>query len=459
MQIYALGWDGYLIYPFFGLGPNSERRPKYQQAFSSPVIRVFDVVKSIASTTEPEPTTFVVLPQPILPSRELAPFDGLTFVGCTETGGYYALSERSYPYVTDGAPDATCYSRQLEWPTFTLEERQKTLMGIHRAHYSFDESYLASLPAPTPISQGEKPAKPRPTPLPIPSSPSLKSSRLINFAKENLVDLSILFPIVSALIYYFLLKQPGVAGSVKVGMGRGVSDGVGGAATGSSAGDVVQGVTPETELADVILGGTPDGIPSGVANEASHGGPHGVSNGAPNGVPNGVPNEVSKGDEKFSQVASPEGLVQAEDGVGEGDKIPAVRFVESKPDVATADPDPAALPTPAVTPKKKKAHRGQRGGARKRGKANSAEKDKLDLIVHQAKEIQRELPLEPDIRVLSSEGLGNDVDPSSVVIINNLMVNEDKVLGKFPMVHWLRQRLTGTNRDGKSRNHCLQRIF
>lgn len=92
--------------------PVPANKPRFQEKFTSPVARVYDVVRP--SDDQSSDASLVVLPQPIGPSwndfRDIeddAPEN--VFVNCTETGSWYALSETNYPAVTDGAPEAQCY--------------------------------------------------------------------------------------------------------------------------------------------------------------------------------------------------------------------------------------------------------------------------------------------------------------------------------------------------------------
>jgi len=82
--------------------------PLYSKQFSSsPVVRVFDVVKPQGADTRETP--LVILPQPVAPLVNHDVTENV-FVNCTESGTFYALSEMSYPSVTDGAKGARCYS-------------------------------------------------------------------------------------------------------------------------------------------------------------------------------------------------------------------------------------------------------------------------------------------------------------------------------------------------------------
>ena len=83
-------------------------KPDFTQVFSSPVVRVFDLVRPKADLSQD--AYLLALPQPIPPPRNS--FAGLdddvefdpVYINRTESGSWYALSEKQYPSVTDGAP-------------------------------------------------------------------------------------------------------------------------------------------------------------------------------------------------------------------------------------------------------------------------------------------------------------------------------------------------------------------
>ena len=92
--------------------PVPANKPVYREKFSSPVVRVFDIVRP--SENPSRDAALVVLPQPVGPALdELSTLDDDTldnvFVNCTESGSWYALSETNYPAVTEGAQAAQCY--------------------------------------------------------------------------------------------------------------------------------------------------------------------------------------------------------------------------------------------------------------------------------------------------------------------------------------------------------------
>lgn len=110
-------------------------KPMYRQKFDSPVARVFDVVRTTKSPLHD--TDFVILPQPTVPISPLAEIEDRVFVNCTAAGTWYALSEQLYPLATRGALPAPS-SFQREWafeePTTTGspdDEVRNSIIGVH----------------------------------------------------------------------------------------------------------------------------------------------------------------------------------------------------------------------------------------------------------------------------------------------------------------------------------------
>ncbi|KAJ5239355.1 hypothetical protein N7468_003974 [Penicillium chermesinum] len=93
-------------------------RPRYTQRFSSPVARVFDVVRSTNKDNPDASTPLVLLSQPLQPpdpdyGAMNDERDMRVFIDSTEAGGWYALSEETYPLVTGRAPMAQCYDKDF----------------------------------------------------------------------------------------------------------------------------------------------------------------------------------------------------------------------------------------------------------------------------------------------------------------------------------------------------------
>lgn len=106
----------------------------YKQKFSSPVARVYDVVRPLDQ--DDSDASLVILPQPIGPAGDDTIEQDKVFVNCTETGSWYAMSELRYPTVTDGASNAVCYTQGYALPlgTFDPAKQRASLVGIHALH-------------------------------------------------------------------------------------------------------------------------------------------------------------------------------------------------------------------------------------------------------------------------------------------------------------------------------------
>lgn len=373
------------------LGLSDGQPPKYQRDLSSPVTRIFDVVKSASRSAELNTASFVVLPQPIVASGGPPRDKKLTFVGLTD-GGHYALSEGSYPLVTDGAQKAAFYSKWVDWRHVSHRERQEVLVGIHSVQDEHQKPHTVSRPR----GYVEEPVMPGDTSLPL---PSLGGSKLLGLAVSNPVDLSIVVLLFSVM--FWVLRGP------KKGISFGYLD------TTRSPG------VRQDNVKEIIIPG--DGVPKKHDTE--------VHITQPEGVPNPAAPLVEE-----PVIAMEETQILAEEITEEETQIREVRFnpqpEEIKVEAEIPEVPEVILVAPPATPKKKKAHRGQRGG-KKRGKGNSnpdkEEGDRIDRIVNDAKKVEQELPLQPDMTDRSS---ANDVE-TSLVSINGLDVYEDQILGKL----------------------------
>ncbi|KAF1920087.1 hypothetical protein BDU57DRAFT_508193 [Ampelomyces quisqualis] len=111
--------------------PRPAQRPLFHQHLPYPVARVFDVARPANDDSAQAP--LVLLPQPAGPTvmEEKA---NQVWLNTTESGAWYALSEISYPAVTDGAPVASCYNKNelLNWDaTPSLPADESMLVGVH----------------------------------------------------------------------------------------------------------------------------------------------------------------------------------------------------------------------------------------------------------------------------------------------------------------------------------------
>ncbi|KAF8426275.1 hypothetical protein EV426DRAFT_530773 [Tirmania nivea] len=358
--------------------------PVYTHVLNSPVARVFDVVRS-ASTDK---STFLVLPQPYVFADRPPQEQAKTFVGCTR-GGWYALSEKSYPFVSERASPADCSMRKPQLANLPQSEKEKVLVGIHET-----QDYT-SLPGPAsvfgqrhiaaPTEQGrEPPHNADSTDEPHPSSPSGTIMRLGMTSNERVLDAEV--PVMSVTTVIQDIKtsaqeevQPAVLDIVR---------------------EIQTEVIPEVKaeaIPEVIQEVNTVLIPEVKAEMLPE-----------------VKQEVIS--EAKLEV---EGIVPAETKV--------VRFQEERPQTPAPEPvEEVETPTPTTpTPKKKKAHRGQRGGKKKkatRAQQQANENEQLiGRIVDRAKDLQHSSNLEPDVEVLNDP---SDIE-SDIIRIDNLIVHQD----------------------------------
>ncbi|KAJ5390978.1 Serine/threonine-protein kinase ppk4 [Penicillium cataractarum] len=115
-------------------------RPRYTQRFSSPVARVFDVVRPANKDAPDASTPLVLLSQPLQPPDPdygtLDDRDTRVFIDSTNAGGWYALSEETYPLVTGRAPMAQCYDKDFfrkgqSLMSLTPSQQRDALAGVH----------------------------------------------------------------------------------------------------------------------------------------------------------------------------------------------------------------------------------------------------------------------------------------------------------------------------------------
>ena len=135
----------------------SDPQAIFQQKLGSPVVRVFDVARSIHDTSPNPP--LIILPQPLGPVPGQSPEKDRIFVNCTESGSWYALSENQYPLVTSNAGKALSSLDgwgnsvpRLGDPGDSL--LKDALVGVHAL--SYQDNFLPDLPQ---ITSGDEPVE------------------------------------------------------------------------------------------------------------------------------------------------------------------------------------------------------------------------------------------------------------------------------------------------------------
>lgn len=202
---YASTMDNKYVYPLhdggiLGWDHGKMTDEKYTQKLSSPVVRVFDVARP--SNTDDLDPQLIVLPQPIGPldnADDTFNTKNRIFVNHTEAGGWFAMSESSYPLVTGYAKDAQCYDK--DWLEMTaskqslsLAQRQEGFVGVH-ALADFETRHGSgsglTISAPESVIANDSPVDIRAEsgllPLTFPGN-----SKIIGSAKANAYDIIIL---------------------------------------------------------------------------------------------------------------------------------------------------------------------------------------------------------------------------------------------------------------------------
>lgn len=132
--VYALH-DGWI----FGLdyAQYADRQRSFRRKLSSPVVRVFDVARPLEVDEGDQELVILPQPRPMDFEDTYAISDkNRIFVNHTASGGWFAMSEDSYPRVTDRAKTAPCYDDEWREMTYTsqaisLAQRQEGFVGVH----------------------------------------------------------------------------------------------------------------------------------------------------------------------------------------------------------------------------------------------------------------------------------------------------------------------------------------
>ncbi|KAL2167677.1 hypothetical protein VTG60DRAFT_938 [Thermothelomyces hinnuleus] len=423
----------------FEYGRFSEERPVFTKTLSSPVARVFDVLHRWEPSTGKDPE-LIVLPQPPLPASDedsLRLRSEKVFINQTEEGGWYALSGSRYPLILS-APLAPIHRvdwwRIREaWDLLPESQKSKALVGTHQLPNGLSTADTVQQPAsrllldapraePEGLIDGNI-AKPPPPPPPLPP-PQPEPSRIFETAKrvpEFVVTR--VFDLVSnpAAIVIFVVTVWVLYKERIVHFGRSFKDRVDLLAPGIAVSRtepgpeappkdevvVAESAEPKTEVAapdaapvDTVLVDTVPAVPAVDA-----------------------PTEAPPDAQPKPQVPSRE-------------PPPTVTFAEPPADNEAAEGAEAAAAAEPV--KKKKGHRGRRGGVKHRKGGNKDKRENsqsrdddpaqetVDEVVNKAKTLVREPKLEPDIITVS--GAADEVS-GHILKMGSLEVNEAEQLG------------------------------
>ncbi|KAL5121816.1 bifunctional endoribonuclease/protein kinase ire1 [Pleosporales sp. CAS-2024a] len=436
--------------------PRPAQRPLFHHHLPYPVARVFDVARPANDDSAQAP--LVLLPQPSGP-KVVDEKANQVWLNTTESGAWYALSEMSYPAVTDGAPVAPCYNENelLGWDaTYALPADEKTLVGVHVLdHRVQPSSSFQAIAAPTQyhqIDNGQVVSIP-PTSSPMerptidpPPEPSLKTQPYA-FANKELLAICALM--IVFLLYFGKWRGPGKLAPYW--------DYYLASLTNSLTQHKQQQQQQPQPLPPLTASAQPEDVLTKPAE--TDGGPV-ADDAAPAEKPITLSDESvtqalpDNSQEKPQLLAAFEPEAREKKAVSfvipqddEEDMSPLSRTttVEQQPspsqdasltminsnsntertgnaESGDTTQDPCATPG---TPKKKKTHRGKRGG-RKLNKNQQKDEEELGRIVDAAKQLDPSPSLHPDEMTLNGDDMQ---DVANIKRIGKLTIDQDRLLG------------------------------
>jgi serine/threonine-protein kinase/endoribonuclease IRE1 len=364
----------------------------FKHKFSSPVVRVFDVARPWNS--EKNNPELIILPQPMPPhdDHDVAAANHRTssiFLNHTGDGSWYAMSGKSYPLAVQGTQQAQIMqqgSKQHRPSSDILDDLHlsEALVGLH----SVDQRTEGLLTISTGTSD-EKQIDQISAELDLIGDPTLvqRLGTLPGIAAKSLKDF-ITNPVWFLLLLGFIVSNQR---QIRAWVGR---------------------ISGDKELSRVSKGP--------------------------------ITNEVPEVDQ-LPKIPEDEVVeIPAVDGAADAPPAKTEDTATSKPEIAVDKETPAtAVETPgpeapAPTPKKRRAHRGTRGGVNHKKKKNAAKDDSsqdgnppkaqpsIEDAVRDAQNMGEQTKLEPDIRTMPN-------DPAEVsgpiISIGALTVDTEKLIG------------------------------
>ncbi|KAF1929688.1 uncharacterized protein M421DRAFT_60165 [Didymella exigua CBS 183.55] len=408
----------------------SRGKPVFTQNLPYPVARVFDVARPM-NDDSPEPA-LILLPQPAgkVGSEERAKH---VWLNTTDTGAWYALSEQNYPVVTDGAPDAPCYEYKdlLDWDGPHSLPDQQNLVGVHKLDQRLEtpSRYLA-IAAPTAYhaEEGQPVSRPPETsPMERPAiDPPPRTETMIETRAAAVYTILLCFlvmagtvsvmkypPQLDKLVSLFN-KSPEVRKAKEVPITYSSPTISEAEFKPGSQAEYKPEVQPEAQLeANPSEPVQEAAVEASVAAEAKE--------------RKVVSFDIPDDDEAELSLSRTTTIEQSSPTEGDSDDATQVSSektssaVNGTTDSAIQDPN-GALATPT---KKKKTHRGKRGG-RKLNKNQQKEEDDVDRIVDAAKKLDPPPSLHPDEVTMNGDDMQ---DVSNMKRIGKLTIDQDKLLG------------------------------
>jgi serine/threonine-protein kinase/endoribonuclease IRE1 len=418
--------------------PRPAQRPLFHQHLPYPVARVFDVARPANDDSAQAP--LVLLPQPAGP-KVVEEKANQVWLNTTEKGAWYALSEINYPAVTDGAPVAPCYNENefLNWDvTPSLPADETTLVGVHVLdHRVQPPSRFSAIAAPTQyqIENGQVISVPptespfeRPTIDPPPES---FDRRQYTLGPTEFIAICILVVI---SISFGKWRGPGKLApywdymanitrnlTSKANRSIKVESPLPASAAPQPVTEPVEKAEHAPEAADVISAEQPKEQPAAPLVEKPHLDEPFQPELKEKKVTFDVPDEDEDDMSPLSRTTTADqGSPSREEALttttSNSETLPNAEATEN------GTQDPAATPG---TPKKKKTHRGKRGG-RKLNKNQQKDEEELGRIVDAAKQLDPSPSLHPDEMTLTGDDMQ---DVTNIKRIGKLTIDQDRLLG------------------------------
>lgn len=438
---------------------NFEKNYVFQQKLGVPVTRVFDVARK-GDDNDPDPA-LVLLPQP--PSLDLSQDEiQRVWLNTTDTGSWYALSEANYPAVTDGAPPASCYmhGNYLNGDEPSMLPERRGLVGVHRLNYYEPAQPLLIDAAPTadekkavdtPISVPAGIPRPIETVLRTLDPPQQKPVDKPSSPWPTIFSVSVPSLMFLVMMFYFTQQQP--SAPLKKILLPWLNKQEGWKAPVHIAVEQTPTPTPvvekfvETPLAEPAVEprveppvnkATEEPVKEAEVVEPEEAKEVKEVKAAlseldlPPSEPEkkkvtfaALPDDDEEEDLSLSRTTTIDASPPIEAVSGTDGDVPAINgAVQAQavnPDGTLQDP--TAAPS---TPKKKKTHRGKRGGQKGRNR-RLKDGDEIDQIVDAAKHLNEPSAMHPDEMTVVT---GDDVqDVSNVKRIGKLTIDFDRLLG------------------------------
>lgn len=425
---YSTTMDNKYVYPLhdgsiFGwdYGQMVDRQRSYTQKLSSPVVRVFDVARPL--NVDDRDPQLIVLPQPVGPIDNEDLYDAFgarnrIFVNHTESGGWFAMSESTYPLVTGKAKAASCYDKDWLEMTSSMQslsaaQRQEGFVGVHALSEleTKQGSGLTISGRPDSGAVNDSPAEVYEESPYSPSLPTLGRSRILGGAADYAWDILIVLSLLGMAFFFVDRRSIGkyAKANLKLQNPLVITDPL--VSVPSSP------VVAQTPWSAELQQTTAD-------NDAK--------------ILNDAVDEVTPAKSRRSTLLdAPPVTSRSRSGSLEdrdrSDLEKGVRFQDQSPDPDDGDMEQANSPQPG----KKKARRGARGGAKhnKKKRSNSQHESKDDVVDQTVKEIMEtpnEAPILPNAPKLVSSKPNDMTDVSGPIVqIGHLTVNTDpaSVLG------------------------------